>query len=143
MTKITIEPGEAKEPTYCECCGNKTETVHGFVYNNNDAFAVYFASWTIGHSSKAVTIAIGLGDWGEGATPKQRHSIGLECRTTEDQIQFAVIDPEQSPWGRTEFIGRMLPRQEALKDSAIKKFFHIAEHVIHDDPRISSYINGA
>jgi hypothetical protein len=143
VARITIEPGEAKEPTYCECCGNKTLTVHGFVYNNNDAYAVYFASWTIGHLERGVTMAIGLGQWGEGATPNQRRSVSLECRTTEEQIQFAVIDPGQSPLGRTEFLGRMLPRDAALKDAEIKEFFHIAEHVVHDDPRISSFINEA
>ncbi len=103
MAKITIEPGEAKESTYCECCGNKTETVYGFVYNNNDAYAVYFASWTIGHLERGVTMAIGLGGWAEGGIPDQRRSVGFECRTTEDQIQFAVIDPEQSLWGAQNF----------------------------------------
>jgi hypothetical protein len=143
VARITIELGEAKEPTYCECCGNKTLTVHGFVYNNNDAHAVYFASWTIGHMEKGVTIAIGLGEWGDGASLSQRRSVGLECRTTEEQIQFAVIDPEQSPWGCSEFLGRMLHRDAALKDVEIKEFFHIAEHLVHDDPRISEFINEA
>jgi hypothetical protein len=143
VARISIEPGKAKEPTYCECCGNKTLTVHGFVYNNNNAYAVYLACWTVGHPERGVAMAIGLGEWGEGASPDQRRSVGLECRTTDNQIQFAVIDPEQSPWGRTEFLGRMLPRDTALKDAEIKEFFHIAEHVVQEDPRVSSFINEA
>lgn len=143
MARITIEPGEAHEATSCECCGNKTETVHGFVYNNDDAYAVYFASWTIGHSERGVTMAIGLGEWGDGAASSQRRSIGLQCRTTDDEIQFMVIEPDQSPWGRKEFLGRMLPRETALQDSAIKEFFQIAERVVDDDPRVSNFIKGA
>ena len=143
MSTITIELGEQKEPTYCECCGNKNETVHGFVYNNNDAYAVYFASWTVSHLERGVTMAIGIGEWGEEAIPTQRFSVGIECRTTKDQIQFAIIDPEQSPWGRTEFLGRMLSREAALNHSSIKDIFNIAEHVVHDDTRISSFINEA
>ena len=88
-------------------------------------------------------MAIGLGEWGDGAASSQRRSIGLQCRTTDDEIQFMVIEPDQSPWGRKEFLGRMLPRETALQDSAIKEFFQIAERVVDDDPRVSNFIKGA
>jgi len=141
MAKITIEQGPEQEPKYCTCCGNKTLTVHGFVYNDNNAYAVYFASWTLGHRERGVSMAIGLGEWGDGSSPEKRRSMGLECRTTGDQYQFVVIEPEQSPWGKSEFLGRMLPREKALDDIQIKEFFQIADHIIQEDPRVRAFLN--
>lgn len=141
MTKITIEQGPEQEPRYCECCRNKTLTVHGFVYRDNSAHAVYFASWTLAHPERGVTMAISLGEWGEGSSPENRRSVALECRTTEDQYQFMIIDPEQSPWGKSEFLGRMLPREKALDDSRIDEFFRIADHIVQEDPRVKAFVN--
>ena len=141
MAKITIEQGPEEDPKRCACCGNKTLTVHGFVYRDNNAHAVYFASWTIGHSERGVAMAIGLGEWGDGSSPETRRSIGLECRTTDDKFQFMIIDPGQSPWGKSEFLGRMLPREKALTDLQIDDFFQIADHIVQEDPRVRAFLS--
>lgn len=140
MTVVTLELGDEHEPTTCSCCGNTTRTVHGFVYADGDAHAVYFATWTQGHVEKGVVMAVGVGEWGEGASPGRRRSVGLECRLGADQVQFTLTDPEQSPWGRTEFLGQMLSREAALKDPALPEIFHIAEHVVTDDARVAEFI---
>lgn len=141
MTKITIEQGPEQESKFCTCCGNKTLTVHGFVYDDNNAYAVYFASWTPGHRERGLSMAIGLGEWGEGSSSGKRRSIGLECRTTGEQYQFMVIEPEQSPWGKSEFLGQMLPREKARDDFQIKEFFQIADHIVQEDSRVRAFLN--
>jgi hypothetical protein len=136
MPKITIELGEERELSHCECCGNVTRSVHGFLYKDNDAYAVYFASWTDNHKERVVTIAIGLGEWGDNATEEDRFSVGLNAWSVAEQKNFAVIEPSDSPWGATKFIGRMMSRDSVLASPEKEEFFHVAEHIVNDDPRI-------
>ena len=140
MSVITIEIRDIKGPHPCDCCGANTYNVRGFVYEDGDAHAVYFAGWSEGHEDRGVSLAIGLGDWGEGSGVADRYSVGLEARVTDAEIQFAVIDPARSPWGETKFLGRMMERQQALAHPAIKHIFHLAEHIVRDDPRVNAVL---
>jgi hypothetical protein len=87
-----------------------------------------------------VAIAIGTGEWVDGATPAQRRSVGLQCRVSDDQLQFMVQEPDQSPWGEKDFLGRMLSRASALEDPRLSEVFHIAEQVVADDARVAEFI---
>src|SRR5689334_8632818 len=83
MSIVTLEPGETHEPRPCECCGKKSHTVHGFVYENGDAHAVYFAAWSEGHQELGVTMAIALGEWGDESGPADRYNAdGLSVPTS-------------------------------------------------------------
>ena len=143
MATLTIELGDEIEPALCQCCGNETRRVYGFVFQDSNAYAVYFAAWTVGHVETGVAIAICLGDWGEDSSPTGRYCVSLMCRATDDQFQFTVIDPTQSPWADITLVGKRLRREEALAHPEAGEFFHIAEHVISDDPRVSSFLKTA
>ncbi len=110
--------------------------MHGFVYRNGDAFAVYYAGWSPGHEERGVTMAIATGEWAENSGPGDRISIGLQVHSKETEIQFRVVDPEHSPWGETALFGKMLSRDHALASSAWKPTLEVAELVARDDPRV-------
>jgi hypothetical protein len=112
------------------------------VYRDGDAYAVYFAGWPEGHRDRGVTLAIAVGEWSEGSTASDRVSIGLDAWTTSSEIQFTVLDPEQSPWGSSELLGEMLPRAKALPHSALKEVFEVADHIVQNDRRIEKFLSG-
>lgn len=60
---IEIEFEEPKT-TKCECCGN-TARLTRYVYQDNDAFSVYYVLFTEGHDEQAVYCLIWLGEWGK------------------------------------------------------------------------------
>jgi hypothetical protein len=137
---LKIELGEDPPPTRCECCGAATSTAHGFVYEAGDARAIYYAGWSAGHPDRGVTMAIAIGDWDEGADASKRVSIGLAAYSTEKEIQFSVLSPENSPWGRTDLLGRMLPRSEALRHPLLQEAYAIAEHIATHDGRVADFL---
>jgi len=57
---------EFEKPTeeLCECCGNTTVRLTRFVYQDSDAFAVYYAQFTKAHEDKRLSGLIGLGELG-------------------------------------------------------------------------------
>ena len=140
-TDLSLELGEEEAGAICDCCGRRSRTVHGFVYRNGDAFAVYYAGWSPEHLDRGVTLAIATGEWAEGSGPADRVSIGLATYSKPAEIQCTVLDPEQSPWGETPLFGKMLPRVTALRSRSLKSTLEVAEVVTREDPRVRSVLS--
>jgi hypothetical protein len=140
MIGLSLEPGLQEEGAICDCCGAQSTTVHGFVYESGDACAIYYAGWSAQHPERGVTMVIATGEWDEGSGPTDRVSIGLQALSTGTEIHFSVLEPDQSPWGKTELFGEMLPRDKALHHSSLRKTLEIAEFVVREDPRTHSFL---
>jgi hypothetical protein len=139
--QIAIELGDGSTFATCECCGAKAPSVVGFVYDDGDAYAVYYAGWTEGHQRGRVSMIIGLGDWSDEATPEDRRSFGLRCWVEGDALQFEVQGPSASRYGDNDYLGRMLSRSAALTDPELAEVFHVAEHIAEDDPRVRAELD--
>jgi hypothetical protein len=128
MIKIEFE-----EPTeeVCECCGNTTFRLTRFVYQDNDAFAVYYAKFTKAHEKKRLSGLISLGEWGDDdVDPETRFAFPFQIWTDNDNYQVVLINAEESPWNHVTFMGRILDREEALNHDLIKDVFHITDHMV-------------
>ncbi len=139
MADLSIELGEEAR-TCCDCCGKESTTVHGFVYRDGDAYAVYYAGWSDGHPERGITLAIAVGEWSEGATALERVSIGLEAHPAEREILFSVLNPDQSPWGTSELLGDMVQRSRALQLPVLKDVFEIGELIVYNDSRARDFL---
>jgi hypothetical protein len=135
---IEIEFEEPKVNT-CDCCGQDVVSLTRFVHRNGDAFAVYFAKFTKGHSDKVVYGLIGLGDWGDGTEPKDRLAFPFRIWTKDTNYQVGLVDAKESPWSHATFLGRILDREEALKHSWVKEVFHITDHIVAEDKMVIDY----
>lgn len=138
---LTLEQGEESMPTACECCGRYSRTVHGFVYRNDDAYAVYYAGWSEGHPERGVTMAIAMGEWGDDSDASDRVSVGVRAFASSSEIHFSILDPEESPWSRTDLLGDMIPRKVALHHPSLKEVFTIAEVLVEHDFRVRDFFD--
>lgn len=137
---IEIELGDPIEPFVCECCGGKTYRLTRFVYQDGDAFAVYYAKYSDMHPDQGVEAIISLGEWGEGSTPQQRKAFAVILFELDDaQMGVQVKDARESAWHDVEIIGQKMSREEALADPWIKDAFHITDHMFADDPAIKAF----
>ncbi|KAB7609821.1 hypothetical protein F9L33_15480 [Amylibacter sp. SFDW26] len=139
MTFYEIEMGEADHSSFCECCDQEASTTHGFVYKDDDAYAVYYATWSQKHETKYVNFAIAVGEWGDNSSNMDRTCFGLEVYDNKDKLDFRVIEPEGSPWGETDLLGKMLSRQESLEHCLKDEIFLIIEKVINNDILLNEY----
>ena len=143
MGEIRIKLGDGTTFAICECCGAKAPSVVGFVYEDDNAYAVYYAGWTEGHAYRRISLVIGLGSFDDDALPADRRSFGLRCWEQDDEIRFEVQEPMMSRYGDVEYLGSMLTRSAALADPDIDGIFHIAEHIAQDDARVRAALEGA
>jgi hypothetical protein len=132
---------EFEEPIIerCECCGEETVRLTRFVYQDDDAFAVYYAKFTRGHNKKVVYGLSGLGEWGEGGEPADRLAFPFRIWSSGEYYQVGLVDQEQSPWSDVTYLGRILDREEALTHPWVKDVFHITDHMVVDDKSIIEY----
>ena len=124
----------------CKCCGQEEIRLTRFVFQNGDAFAVYYAKFTKNHENKMVYGLIGLGAWGEGAEPSDRTAFAFKVWTNDVNYQVGLIDKAESPWNEVEYLGKILDRKEALNHPWIKDVFHITDHIVTDDKPIVEYL---
>ena len=118
---LRIEFADPPPPTHCDCCGGATTAVVRYVYENDNAFAIYYARFSDNHPQQCVSLAVGLGDWDEGTPPSSRTAFALELRHVNDHFEVMVVDRERCPWKNTVVLGRMLDREDALRHSQIKE----------------------
>lgn len=140
MTSYDIEIGENKNASTCHCCGKKSCVGHGFVYKNDDAYAVYYAGWTDAHLDKKVSIALAIGEWEDDSTSDDRTCFGVEVSEGQDEILFRVVEPSESPWSDTDLLGPMQSREKGLSNPLLKEVFEIAENILRDHIALREYL---
>jgi hypothetical protein len=138
--ELTIEHGK-ETVGRCGHCGKVSHTIRGFVSNETGPYAVYFAGYTEKHEDGIGTLIISLGNWGEGATPDDRRAVLLRVRGRK--MEMMVGDADDSPWTDIEVLGRILSRDEALKNPRIKDYYHVADHIVAEDERFTRYFRAA
>jgi hypothetical protein len=141
MTNYRLELGEDVSESSCHCCNEKSNTGHGFLYKNNDAYGVYYVGWAEAHEDRKITVALALGEWGDDATSQDRICFGLELYEEDDQLDFHVIDPEESPWDKTELLGEMLSRELTLNHQMISEIYELVEFIARNHPAVKSYLH--
>ena len=50
-------------------------------------------------------------------------------------------EPSRSPFVKTDTMGQILGRDEALASPLHDGFFHLAEHIVREDPRVHQHLN--
>ena len=124
----------------CECCGNTTIRLTRFVYQNDCAFAVYYAQFTKAHSERRLSGLVGLGEWGDDEVgPESRIAFPFQIWIDGENFQVGLVNAEDSPWSHVTFMGKILNREEALHHEWLKDVFHITDHMVTDDEVIVNY----
>lgn len=132
---------ECEEPLtfVCECCGGTTSRLTRFVYEDEDAFAVYYAVFSDRHRDNGVVGIVSLGGWSEDEIPPSRVAFAFRLWEGEDNFNVTITDAGESEWSDVGILGRMLSRDEALEHPWLKDVFHITDHMTGDDPEITRF----
>jgi hypothetical protein len=136
---LTIEFSEP-QTSLCDCCAGTTTILTRFVYKDGDAYAIYYAAFSDNHPDGTVKMAVGLGEWGEGADASARVAFALDLRVFGDQFEVMVTDAAQSQWSDAEVLGTMLDRKAALAHPWIREVFHIVDHLVLEDSAVREYL---
>lgn len=141
MNSYQIEIGEEANPFVCHCLNGQSFTGHGFVYKNGDAYAIYYVGWSIENVDKQMTLALALGEWDDDSTVADRDCFGIEATEAGDQVNFRVIEPDESPWPKTDLMGEMMERDKSLHHPLLDEAFTITEYVLRNHNAVREHLN--
>ncbi|MBO6719320.1 MAG: hypothetical protein JJ913_15285 [Rhizobiaceae bacterium] len=79
---------------HCDCCGDTTRRVWGFVKYYDEPFGAYYLGWTVGKPDHGAAFDLVLGNWSEDAPSSSRFAVSLDYRLIDGSGAFMVVDAE-------------------------------------------------
>ena len=139
-----VEPAGQKDFGPCECCGNNSRTVWGYVHEGSGTVASYFVGWTLGQVPRhGATFDLILGKWGEGASASDRVAVSLRFRRIETGPSFMVVDAADRPTGRGGLAAVALARDQVLGSRWEQEAYDVVDAIWLKDTRISEIVADA
>lgn len=134
--RLEIFPSDHKEFGPCECCGNMTHRVWGWIYADESARAAYYVEWTPHSPVIEANFDLIIGRWGDDTPANDRVSIALEFRKLETGPAFRVIDARNRTYAKSELVGRALDREAVLQSESRDEVFACCDVIYAEDPRL-------
>jgi hypothetical protein len=135
--RLEILPDDHKTFGPCDCCGQMTSRVWGYIYEESDALAVYYVEWTPGHDGFQANFDLILGAWGENVSAADRQATALEFRKLDTGPAFRVIDAKSRQVSSSSLVSNALDRSDVIGTPIAVEVFAICDLIYLDDPRIS------
>jgi hypothetical protein len=133
MGVIRVEPQDPIKESLCPTCTGTNRLLHGYVYDDEYAHGLYFLEWCDGdHPHRAAFLTLSLGAFGDGTGASDRSSFCVEWRA--DGMRLSDQPARDNP----DLLGEFIPRESALSVPKIDHLWHVADHVVTDDPRIAA-----
>jgi hypothetical protein len=133
---LKIYPEDHKHFGPCECCGEMTSRVWGYVESRDATVAAYFVEWTPGHEEDHANFDLIVGKWGEGTESSDRRAASLEFRKFQGTPSFMVIDATSRDVSHNSLISKALLREEIVGNPVASQVFAICDVIFLDDPRL-------
>lgn len=102
----------------------------GFIHADGDAHGVYYVDWCEGpHETRSAYITVSLGVNGsDEAGGADRWAYCVETRCEGMRLCDTPVAARDSP----DFLGRFVPRDEALQMDDIDHLWHVCDHLTDD-----------
>ena len=144
MQNIRIEPTKANDTGPCECCGQMSRTVWGYLYVDDDARAVYYVQWTLGEVARhGANIDLVMGDWSEGSTSAKRVAVSLVYRIGPNGPELASIDPGSRPHASSGLADHQIPGRHVLGNPVGADAYAFLHAIFGQDARVAELVQAA
>ena len=140
--KLTIEPDDSNDFGPCECCGNMSRTVWGYVHDGDTMIAVYYVQWTRNKPDHGAFFDLILGKWDDDSTPEDRQAVSLAYRWMETGGGFRIIDATKRPHVDTELASKALSREEVVGTPLAQHAYDVVDTIFDQDLRIAEIRGG-
>jgi len=135
MSVWTTPIGNEADDT-CACCGRPVHEGEGVLVSADGNLAHYGYRWAEGHEARFTLGICSLhlpGDDVAGLAVVSGRSDG-------EQLIYTVLDPDQSPWGDSEALGKVLTRKQLLEEQLVPNLIDLVDAIAASEPRLSARI---
>jgi hypothetical protein len=140
---LHVEPGATVHAEACPCCGKERRASFGFVHDDGDTVAFYYAALEPRqHRVRSIVAAVSLGDWGHEVDTATRCAAVIRARQVKGEIEICFLEPSELPVKDRAMLGRLMSRAEAIASVTRDRFLEITGAVLLDDPDVNEHISG-
>jgi hypothetical protein len=141
---FTLDRGDSHESGPCQCCGDYTQRVSGFLGNDGRSEALYFVEWTKNKVAQhGAHVDLIIGPWADAAQTAERVAVSLELRHTASGPWFSVIDATHRQVAKSDLVGQALTREQVIGSPLAKRVFDMVDTIWCGDERIMEVKGGA
>ncbi|MGV3755652.1 MAG: hypothetical protein ACO1QS_09750 [Verrucomicrobiota bacterium] len=119
----------------CECCRGTTTTLNRMVTRDGFPYSICQITYAETHPKEPARGIIGIGEFGEGTSPRQRVAFGISLRP----VGIMVVDATDELWPDTEILGQKLSREAALKHPSKTALFRLVDKLYAEDKVLREY----
>ena len=129
---LKVEPN-GESGGHCDCCGNESRTIWGYVYDGERCAAAYFVQWTRNSANHFPNLDFLIGSWGDDA-PDDRKLVAWLYNPSADS--FMAIDASSRPAAKSPLCAKSLTREEVVTDHQLMDYAtRLIDAVWIGDPR--------
>ncbi len=139
---LTIDDDRRVQTLMCDQCGAYYEKVTGFVYEDGDALAVYYAACHNHGGQHEAWIDVIFGDWGTDDSSK---NVTFGCRVgpvANSDEPAATLVPAAAVYGDSPIFGHKLTREEALTHQLLADNWRVVDYILVTDATVSAHVYG-
>ena len=135
---ITIE-FEKPQFEKCNCCDAKITRLTRFVYQDNEAFAYYYAKIEDHSDPKVVECLVVLCEWDDNnENIIKKTGFPLTIWVKDDNFNVTLINKDECAWKNIPEV-EILDREQSLNHPQKSDLFHITDHIVVDDKEVIAY----
>ena len=135
---ITIE-FEKSQFEKCNCYDAKITRLTRFVYQNNEAFAYYYAKIEDHSDPKVVECLVVLCEWDDNnENIIKKTGFALTIWVKDDNFNVTLINKDECAWKNIPEV-EILDREQSLNHPQKSDVFHITDHIVVDDKEVIAY----
>ena len=119
----------------CECCGQRTHSLSGWLSDSTGTIAAYLMYWTESRPDHNANIDLVIGKWGDSASPTDRKGASLIYNCAGGG--FMVIDAASRPFSSSQDLFTLaLSREDIIGTSFAAELFRMTDAIWQQDTRI-------
>jgi hypothetical protein len=136
VTRYVAEVRGEEQEQACPDCGRGIHEGEGILVADGVDAASYAYRWSEGHEARFHIAVAGVAPDGT----MRDGFVVLSASLRDGNLVFAVVEEDESPWASSEFMGRVLSREEALHGPAYPDLFALTDAITAHEERLSRRI---
>lgn len=139
---LSFDPETSVTEQTCQDCGTAYVLIKGFIYDDGNAHAIYFAALHHHAAQREARLDVILGSFGDDRAP-DHETFGCRVGPVEGQDQpAATLVQAAEPYGNTAIWGRKLDRTAAVVHPRLPDFWAIVDFLLVEHHLINAHVYG-
>jgi hypothetical protein len=118
---------------FCDCCGNRTIRIWGWLHKPDATVAAYFVSWTEQKPDHGASVDLIFGDWGDGADSTRRTHAYVRYDRLAEHGSFMVQDASEE---MITLAAQKLAREDVIGTPIASFIFSMLDAIWLGDDRL-------